>query len=93
MKYPHPTIEHVRKDFVVVIEAAKNKRSFGKVALRPRKYFVGNGTLCIVNLITVRQVDNFFPCNVPGMTPEQACDPQSGIQCSQRQLLQEIPGN
>jgi len=56
----HPAVKNERSNFIVIVKTAKDKADFRQSQLFTGKEFFCNETLCIVDLIAVREIDNFF---------------------------------
>ena len=57
---PHPEGENLRRDFVIVVEAAEDEARFGQARLAAREPVVGDCAPRIVALIAVRQIGDLF---------------------------------
>ncbi len=57
---PHPDVENLRRQFVHLVEGAKNEGVLGQVELFPGKGPVGDGLPVVVDLIGVGHVDGLF---------------------------------
>src|SRR3982074_1757005 len=56
----HPAVEYLRIDLVALVEAAKDEAGHRKIAVKTADSPVRNLAFGIIDLVAVRQIDEFF---------------------------------
>ena len=59
-EYPHPKVKHGGNDFVIIIETAEHESMLWQIDRLPRRCVLGDLTLAVVNLIAIRQMNDFL---------------------------------